>query len=268
MFPLASETLPADPAALREALEESLQRVVIPRGPMVAIDDRNYPELAAIRVTLDGAKLRERPPRPEMATGATEPGLRVEHFSISGAPLLLEGAAIQLKCEARAVEIGQGRGADGKLVLVLQNAAEGSIEVAAAIADLQSVLRTKAKAAAAAQGVNVEDVRIRLQPRSERALDVEVEVRAKKLFLGATVRITGGLEIDEQLNARLRDLKCVGDGTLGTLASGFITPYLQRFDGRAFPLTALPLGELQLRDVRLAADPDLRVTAQFGHATA
>ena len=115
---------------------------------------------------------------------------------------------------------------------------------------------------------SIEEVRLKLQSRTERALDVEVLVRAKKLFLGATVRVTGGLEIDEQLNARLRDLSCAGEGALGGLASGFITPYLQRFDGRSFALAALPLGELKLRDVRLAAGADLRVSARFGREAA
>ncbi len=268
MFPLSTASLPADPEALRVALEESLRRVLTPAGPMVAIEDRSYPELAAIRITLDHAKLGDRPPRSQIATDSPEPALRVENFAIHGAPILLEGAAVQLNCEARDVEINQGHDADGNLVLVLQSAAEGSIEVTTAIADLEALLRSKAKAAAAAQGVTIEDVRINLQSRSERRLDVEVQVRAKKLFLGATVRITGELEIDDQLNARLSSLKCAGEGTLGSLASNFISPYLQRFDGRAFALTALPLGEVQLRDVRLAAATDLRVTAQFGRRAA
>ena len=57
-------------------------------------------------------------------------------------------------------------------------------------------------------------------------------VRAKKLFLSATVQIRGSVAIDEQLNAQLFGLECAGEGTLGTLACGFIAPHLQRFNGR------------------------------------
>ena len=72
------------------------------------------------------------------------------------------------------------------------------------------------------------------------------------------------MAIDEQLNARLSGLECAGEGTLGTLACGFIAPHLARFNGREFSLMALPLGEVKLRDVRIAAGRELRVTAQFG----
>ena len=113
--------------------------------------------------------------------------------------------------------------------------------------------------------MTVEAVRIELRARTERALDIVVQVRAKKLFLSAAVRISGSVEIDEQLNARLSGLECAGEGTLGTLACGFIAPHLQRFNGREFSLMALPLGEVKLRDVRIAAGPELRVTATFGN---
>ncbi len=268
MFPLFTKTLPADPEGLREAIEESLRRVVRPAGPMVSIEGQSYPRLASIRVSLDHATAGDRPPRPPAPAGPVTPALQVETFEISGAPIHLQGAAINLSCRAREVEITQGRDRDGNILLLLKNAAEGSVEIATPMADLEALLRAEAKAAAAQQGVAIEDVRIKLHTRSERSLDVAVQVRAKKLFLSATVRINGRLEIDEQLNARLSGLQCAGDGKLGSLACGFLSPHLQRFNNRAFPLAALPLGGIKLRDVRIAAGTDLRVTAQFGQVPA
>ena len=49
MFPLASKNFPPDSEALRAALEESLGQVVRPARPMVTIEEKSYPELAAIR---------------------------------------------------------------------------------------------------------------------------------------------------------------------------------------------------------------------------
>jgi hypothetical protein len=266
MFPLQTDFLPADADSLRDAIENSLRQVVCsPKGETVAVDDRNYPELNAIRITLDGAELADRPPRrPVFPEGAAEPAFSVLDFEISGRPLLLRGASIDLSCRARALEIGQARDEEGKIILLLRNAAEGKLEVGVALADLEALVLAGAKAAGAAHGVSVEDVRIELRAQTERALELMVQVRAKKLFLSATVRITGRAEIDEQLDARLVGLECTGDGTLGTLACGFIVPHLQRFDGRAFSLLALPLGEMKLRDIRIAAGDDLRVTAEFG----
>lgn len=267
MFPLPSQNFPPDAEALRGALEESLRRVVRPAGPMVAVEDKSYPALAAIRVTLDRANAGERPPpRPAPPVGPVEPALRVEHFEVSGRPILVQGAKVELSCTARDVQLGQGRDQDGNVLLVLQDAAEGKVEIGLALADLEALVLAGAKAEAAKQGVTVESVRIELRARTERALEVVVRVHAKKLFLSAAVRISGSVAIDEQLNARLAGLECAGEGTLGTLACGFIAPHLQRFDGREFSLLALPLGEVKLRDVQIAAGRELRVTAQFGRA--
>lgn len=269
MFPLPTKTFPSDVEMLRTALEESLRRVVRPTGPMVSVEEKSYPELSALRVSLDGAEADERPPaRPAPPVGPVAPGLRVENFAISGQPVLVGRARVNLSCIAREVQLGQGHDAEGNVLLLLQDAADGKVEVEVALADLEALVLAGAKAEAAKQGVTVEGVRIELNARSERALDVVVHVRAKKLFLSAGLRIRGSMTIDQGLKARLAGLACDGEGTLGTLACGFIAPHLQRFDGREFPLLALPLGEVKLRDVRIATGNELRVTAEFGRAAA
>jgi hypothetical protein len=232
---------------------------------MVAVEDRNYPELAAIRFSLDEATAGDRPP-PRLASpaGPIELALRAEHFELTGHPVRVQGAAVDLSCVASDVQIGQAHDEEGNLLLLLQKAAKGTVEVSISIADLQALVRTGATTAARKQGVILEDVQLRLRAQTERSLDLEVRVRARKLFLAAEVRITGRAEIDENLNARLSGLDCAGEGTLGTLACGFLGPHLQRFNNREFSPLALPLGEVRLRDVRITVDDVLRVSAQFG----
>jgi len=234
---------------------------------MVTVEESQYPRLASIRVSLDHAEMGDRPPpRPASLVAKVEPGLEVENFAISARPILVQGAKVEFSCTAREVRIGQGRDEEDNVLLLLQAAAEGKVEVALASSDLEALVLAVAKAEAAKQGVTVESVRIELHPRGERALAVVVQVRAKKLFLSAAVRISGSVAIDEQLQARLSYWVCDGDGTLGTLACGFIAPHLAQLNGRAFSLMALPLGDVKLREVRIAAGRELRVTAQFGRA--
>lgn len=265
MFPLPGKTFATDSEALRVALEESLRRFVRPAGSIVMLEEKKYPELAALRLSLDGATLEERPRRrPAPSVGALEPALRVARFTISAQPILVHGAQIGLTCTARDVRFNQGRDAEGNLLLLLHDAADGKIEIAVALADLEALVLAGAKAGAGEHGVTVEQVQIELRTRAERALDIVVQVRAKKFFLSATVRISGSLTIDERLVARISGLTCEGEGSLGSLAGGFIAPHLARFEGREFSLMALPLGEVKLRDVRLAAGRELRVSAEFG----
>jgi hypothetical protein len=105
-----------------------------------------------------------------------------------------------------------------------------------------------------------------LRSKSSRSLAAEVRLRAKKLFLSASIRITGQLDLDEELNARISGLNCAGDGAIATMACGVLKPHLEKIDGREFPLMSLPLGKIRLRDVQLAVGDKLSVTAQFGSA--
>lgn len=229
------------------------------------MEDKTYPQLAAIRISLDGANVSARPPA-ELPTAPEKvaPAFEVETFELNGRPLLVGGAPVDLTCSARDLRIGQSTGKDGNLLLILQRAAEGNVEVAIAIADLEKLILQAAKIEAAKQGVAVEEVRLDLRARGDRALELAVNVRARKLFLSATVRMSGKAEVDEQLTARVSDLECSGEGALGSLACGVLGPYLERFNGREFSLLALPLGEIKLRDVRVATGNELRVSARFG----
>ena len=204
MFPLSCKAFPPDAEALRTALEESLRGVLTPATSMVTLEEKSYPQLAAIRVSLDGANAGERPPpRPPRPVGAIEPALRVEHFEMSGRPILVQRAKVEFSCTARDLQLGQSRDKEGNVLLILQDAAEGRLELAVEADDLEALVLAGAKMAAEKQGVTVESVRIELRSRSERALDVVVQVRARKLFLSATVQISGIVAIDEQLNAQL-----------------------------------------------------------------
>ena len=54
--------------------------------------------------------------------------------------------------------------------------------------------------------------------------------------------------------------------TQNVLACGILEPHLQRLEGATFPLMSLPLGEIKLRDVRIAVADTVEVTADFGSA--
>jgi hypothetical protein len=232
---------------------------------MVAIEDRNYPRLASIRVSLHEAQVSEGPlHRPPSIAGTIEPALRVDHFELTGQPVRVQGAGLDLSCAASDVEIGQAPDQEGNHVLVLRNAAQGTLQATVSLADLQHLVRSVASAAARRQGIILENLRLHLEAQTERSLNLELRTRARKLFLNTEVRIIGRVLIDETLNAQVSGLECFAEGTLGTLACGFLAPYLQRFNNRAFSLAALPLSELQLHDVRVAVGHHLRITAQFG----
>jgi hypothetical protein len=162
------------------------------------------------------------------------------------------------------VELHQASDPAGLIVLVLHKAAEGRVEASVAKSDLEALIAEVAKAEAGKHGVSIDNVQLFLRSQSPRSLAGEIRLRAKKLFLSASLRITGQLDLDEELNARISGLDCVGEGAIAGVACGVLKPHLQKLNGREFPLMSLPLGEVRLRDVRVAVGEKLSVTAEFG----
>ncbi len=264
MFPLFQKNFPADAEELRAALESSLTRIVTLGNPAVTLQASAFPVMENLSVRLSGGKLKADLPKQSALKGKTPTALRANHLSVEGQGLSLGGAALDLDLQARNVSFAEGRDAQGDAVLLIQNAEEGALTLAIARADLESIIAQIAKLAAAKQGVTIEDVRLTLQPSGVGAVAGEVELRARKLFVKATVRLTGRVAIDEKLTAQLSELHCAGEGALGTMACGVLQPQLQKWNGQSFSLQALPLGELQVRSLQVDAADGIKIRAEFG----
>jgi hypothetical protein len=219
-----------------------------------------------LNVSLDGAELRGQPPAIPSLSNDPTPALDLDSLKIDAAGLSIGPAAIDLSLSATAVSLDQARNSQGNVLLLLHNAANGHIEISTSPSDLEALIAEVAKTEAAKHGVTIDGVQLILRSKSSRSLAAEVRLRAKKLFLSASMKITGQLDLDEELNARVSGLDCTGDGAIASVACGVLKPHLQKIDGREFPLMSLPLGEVRLRDVQVAVGDKLSVTAEFGSA--
>ena len=264
MFPLYTANFPSSASELERLLNHSLQRIFSIEADPVSIRDASYPHLKEIRVSLDGARLQLNPPRPRSISGKMSPALRVDRLSLSALALSLGPATIDLSLSARAVNFVQGKDADAQSVLSLENAADGKMEISIAQSDVEALIAGLAQDQASKQGITIDGVQLKLRQTSAHSLIAEVHLRARKLFLSASILVTGQLDLDDQLNSKISGLNCTGDGAFATLACGILKPHFQKIDGREFALMSLPSGEIRLRDVRLTVGDKLCVTAEFG----
>jgi hypothetical protein len=138
------------------------------------------------------------------------------------------------------------------------------IEITAETKDIEAAIAAVAKNEAGKHGVTIDQVRLTVKPRGARSVDGEVQLRAKKLFFSTVIKISAKLDLDDELNATVSGLKCDGEGAIGAMGCGFLEPHLKALNGRSYPLMALPLGEVRLRDVRIAATDRVTVSAEFG----
>ena len=264
MFPLYTRTFPSSATELTQLLDASLQRVFAGASNPVSVRAKNYPNLADLRVVLDRAQLRPNPPPPPRPLGEGTPALTVDDLEITASALSLGPATADLKLRATDVALHQATDASGDIILTLQSAANGEVEVSADKAELERAIAAVATREAGKHGVSIDQVQVSVSSRGARSVDAEVRLRGRKLFFTTVIRIAAKLDLDEELNARLSGLACHGEGAVGALACSVLEPHLQKLDGKSFALMGLPLGEVRLRDVRLSVGDKLAVNAEFG----
>ena len=265
MFLLPCDQLPASPKALEHAIEETLRQFCRRAEPMVAIGGSELRKLDRITVDLSGAVL-DPPHRPGPYAGSdVKPAIFVRELAVSGDPIKILGNELVLELRASDVELDEAKGPMGGIFLVLRKAATGEVRVAIERVELEELIAKAAAIAAQKQGVTIENVSLELIPRNLKMIDARVTVTARKLMFRAILKLSGGVAVSDNLVATISNLRCEGDGTIAALACAAITPHFRKIEGRAFPLSALPIGEVRLRDVECAVDQErVTVTAQFG----
>jgi hypothetical protein len=266
MFPLNTDSFPATADELKRLLSESLRQLFNFARDPVEVRANPYPHLESLTISLDGAEVRQPPPAAPSPQSEPVPASTVESFRVAGAAMKVGPAAVDFALYARDLQLHQATDRQGQIVLLLHNAADGRIEISASVSDLEALIAEVAKSEAGKHGVNIDGVELSLRSQSPRSLAAEIRLRAKKLFVTAALRMTGQLDLDENLTATLSGLDCTGEGAIAGIACGVLKPHLQKIDGREFPLMSLPLGEVRLRDVRIAVGDKLSVTAEFGSA--
>lgn len=263
MLPLFAQATPTTIPEFTEALTCGLQQHgVTPRR--IEGQGAAFPDFDLLRVDLTESQMtRELRPPPVSATTGDVVG--IAHFELLGAPLYFEKAPLELHLIAEGVKARLTMN-DGRGCLVPESAAAGNVSVQIARAALEALLHSIAVEVAAKQGFEVRKTRLSLTQDGPLAVSFRAEVTAKVFVMSAMLALTGRLMIDDELNARISGLALGGDGMILKLAGGYARPYLDRWEGRVFPLLAFTFGGLKLRNVELTAGDNVLVRAQFASA--
>jgi hypothetical protein len=261
MFPLAGPQIPDSPEALAEALQRGLAARNLPAREVTA--QGAWPTLDLLRLDLTGVQI-SRSQLPGPAGERRGDGFTTARFELVAAPGELESTPVHVSLQADDAAFDFASGGEGESMLLIKRAVKGEVKVEVARADVERLIHSLASAAASQHGVDIKSVKVSFTSRGPRAVSVNADVTAKMFIATATVTLSGDVDLDEQLNARLSNLRFSGDGMVANLAGGFIRPQLAKLEGRTFPLMSFALGEITLRDVHLQAGETLRLTAQFG----
>lgn len=267
MFPLAGKRFPSSTEELVEAINEALAQVLtlsLP-GTAVTAEGGKFPSIKKLKINLNNAQVSatEPPPKPT-PVGKRQSGISVDQLEVIGKPIKYEQNKLELELKASGVSFDFARDRKGQPLLVLADAAEGRVQARMSRDDIESLARAAAEMAAKTQGIKIDGLDLTLSSEGKRSLAADVRVKAKKMMVSGVVRITGRVDIDDELNATVTKLDAEGEGMIGSMASGVVKSKLKPYEGRTFPLMTFSLGDVTLRDLKIDVKNHVQVKAEFG----
>lgn len=112
--------------------------------------------------------------------------------------------------------------------------------------------------------VKVSAVRVQVQALDRRCLHLAVSLTIQRSLMSASLDLSGKLQVDDRLQARLTGLQVQGRGLQGLVVAACMRSQLEALAEQPVPLTQPWFGYLQLTDVEFEVAGQLRVLARFG----
>jgi hypothetical protein len=265
MLSLGRKDFPSPRGDLAEALDDALHRFVEKPGQIVDLRSRVFPLVDEIRINLDGAIVDSSPPPLANVEGETSRAFEAALITLTGRRVSIRGVPFDVRMEMHDVIFDKGVDAKGEAVLALHKAREGQLVFSAAQLDLEGAIVRILGERARLYGIELEQVRLFMRARGRSSIAGDMQIWAKKFFARAKIDIYVQLDISNEFVARISQLKCKGDGKLGSFACATLQPMFERVLEKSFPLKSLPLlGDLHLRDIHVAVADTADLTVDFG----
>jgi hypothetical protein len=190
--------------------------------------------------------------------------MTVKQLAVNARSVHVADSTLSLAMTADDARLDLKRDKAGDPLLTLTEMASGTFEFSTTIADIEALLLAAAKADAGKIGLNVQSVDLDIVAEDDRTLRGSLKVKTKFAFIGAGLMFTARVQIDDDMNAKLTNLKCSGDDVLGPVIIGIMRPALQKYDNREKSILSFPDPSMRLRDVRVTVDDALHVKAEVG----
>src|SRR5438067_6061443 len=249
MFLLPRTQIPEAPDALAQAIEEGLRTFVSRPDKMVVVCGGDGQTLDSIAVNLSGATIDHHHRPPPLDSSEAIPAMIVRHIYISGEPISILGGDFSFQFEASNVELYQRVQPEGKLLLIMHRAKDGNIRFEISRAAAERMIMKGASKLAEKQGVVVDNAQLELTPHGPRALDGKLTISARKLIFHPVLSLAATFSVSDDLVATVTDLNCHCEVPIAAVGCAAMTLSVSKIERRAFPLSALPLAEIQLRDL-------------------
>jgi hypothetical protein len=265
MLNLGRKDFPSPRDDLARALDMALHRFVQKSGQIAHLRSRVFPLVDEIRINLDNAKIDSPPPPLAQAGVETQPAFETSAVNVSGRNISIRGVPFNVRSEMHDVIFEKGFDANGDALLICRRVREGQLVLSAAQLELEQAIIRIAGERARLYGIELEKVRLFMRARGRRSIATDIQIQAKKFFARTKIDIYAQLDIANDFVAKISQIKCKGDGKLGSFTCASLQPFFRRVLEKSLLLKSIPLlGHLQLRDIQVAVADTVDITIDFG----
>lgn len=270
IFPLGRGPLPGSGDELADSLTRGYRSSL--RFPdnadIVQTDGNRFPALRSLRIMLDNGIIQtNKDPRknpPLKPTGKVERHLDVRHFDLNAEPLVREEGKLNIRMSATDARLDVEHDEKGRPLLLLGDARSASLDLHMTRQDLERMLKSDLNDLTIKYGVAVMGVKLSLDAKDDRSIDLDLHVSARVAIVPAGMRFTAHVDIADDMSAKLSHLKCEGDEALGFLIVNLIRPGLKKYEGMSRQVVAFPSGDLALKSVKIVGGDEIGISAKFG----
>ncbi len=240
-------------------------RVDLPTSRPSVVITGKFPHMDSLLVDLsDGMVRTSYRPTSLKSVKKTTPLATVKYISYTACPLHYGDSSTNLKITASDAKLALIHGKGEKAVLVMTDVAQGEASFDVTLADLNQIVHVAADDNGGKAVFFVRHTHLAMSSDNPHSLAASMDIEGFWLLIPTAIRLSGRIDIDDNFNATLSHLSCVGTEVGGPLMAGFIDPALKKYEGRTLPLVAFPGDKLKLRDLHMAVDDSLRVNVVFG----
>jgi hypothetical protein len=265
-LPLKPEIVPDSPETLARSIHASLGERLTDSSPRprVVVDAASLDRLEHLSLDLSGCQVRaDYRPRAMSEPEPPQPLFHAHRFEYLASPLRYARGATSLTIRANDVTFGRLTDQKGRVALALMDVGQGEMEFAIPTASLGPILADAASQHSRG-GLRISQVKVDVQSRHRRSLDVVVVAQGRWLLLPMKMRMTMTMEIDPSFHAEFSNVVVNGEDVGGKLFAGIAERALQKLEKERRPIASWPDQRVKLQDVEIAVDDHLRFRARFG----
>ena len=274
MLPFSPGPVPTTDTELTTRLQAGLVQLLRPRAAetvLVSATGASAEHVDAVRIDLSGAETD--PVAGEVPKAGGTP-VSVDRVQLVADPLNVRDVRAQVRGELRRVPAAWVADGAGILWLVPQEdgrpagaagSAEGEVEVAAQVADLEAGALSLGRPLLAERGFTLTAVQLQVHATGSSRAEVHLRAQVRRGLLSATVEGRGTASVDEALVLTLSGLKVSSANPLVSMGLAMVARHLQAWEGRRIDLGGSLIGGLRVRQVAVhSTGGRVAVSAQVG----